>query len=226
MDNWFSHRIIFWKQALWRPVVWVTSGLFALYWVLEFFRDEFLSSDQQEQYRLLHFIPYWQWRTWLLTLAVILLVSLLEGSYRAGNSVKSRLVKEADDLRNELTKSRGTISNLRSRLTDKAPKVLADFAIVPIIPGATIKAAGFTMTNIGDMPAVNVQIEDISNGSLKARFEMLPQILKGQPVSIVPTVEENGIPSPMFRYDLNRFFKAGRPNDLSIEINKYIFRIT
>jgi hypothetical protein len=226
VDNWLSRRLTFWKHALWSPIVWVASGLFALYWILEFFRDEFGSPAIQDRFRLLNLIHHWQWRTWVLVVLGFLLASLLEGAFRAVEAVKDKLGAEIANVRKDYLTSQATIEDLRSRLMDKTPKVLAEAVNIPLIPGYSKKVLGFLLRNVGETSAMNVQIQDISNADFLGRFEIITQLLNGDPVSVKATIEQNGAISALFRHELNQLFKAGRPNDLKIETKLFPFRVT
>jgi len=226
MGNWLGRRLSFWKQALWRPVVWVTSGVFGILWILEFFRDEFFSPAIQERFRLLNLVAHWQWRTWLLAFLGVLLVSLLEGSYRVIESSKARVVEKMDGLRNETATAAVAIADLQARLDAKAPKILVDLEETREYEGAPVPVTGFRLQNVGEIPAVNAQIEEIRNGNCLARFDIATQVLNGSPVTRIATIEFGGFVYPAFKRDLNQLFKAGRPTDVKIQTKQFPLRIT
>ena len=205
--------------------MWVANGVIGIYWLLEVLRDEFFSPAIQERFRLLNLIPHWQWRTWLLLILGVLLMSLLEGSYRVMESLKAGTISEINGVRKEIVAAKETIDRLQFRLMDKAPKVLAEVVAVSTYPGFPANAPGFSLTNIGEMAAMSVQIQDISNETFLCRFEIVTQLLKGYPVSRAVSVEQNGVISPMLKHDLNRMLKAGRPDDLKIETRLFPLRI-
>jgi hypothetical protein len=226
MGNCISRRLTFAKQALWKPLVWGISTVFGVLWILEFIRDEFFPPAIQEQFRLLNLIPHWYWRTWLLVFLGILLVSLLEGSYRAIESSKAHLMAKLDSSRNENAAARQTIAELQTKLDSKAPKILVDLQETRVYQTAPVPVFGFQMQNIGHLPAVNAQIQDIRNENFLARFEIVAQVPNGSPVTRVANIEQGGIISPLFKHDLSQLLKAGRPNDLNIETKQLPFRVT
>jgi hypothetical protein len=236
VESGFWRRIAYWKHGLWKPVGWVASAVVTLYWAAEFARDEFLSPELQERFRLLSVIHRWQWRTWLIVLLATVLVSVLEGSYRfwvltnENMSAQSKLDRERFEMEvsiveNKLSAANQSIVELESRLIDEAPKVIAEPAVVAV-PGSSLRVPGFKLKNTGKTIAMNVEIQGISIANYAARFEAITQLASGNEKSIFATVEVGGVISPLFRFDLNRVFQAARPSDLNIESGHFPLRIS
>jgi hypothetical protein len=65
------------------PVGKVLGIIYALFGFLTIFRDNFLLQEDQTQYATRKILPRIDWKVWALAFAVILIISILEGAYRA-----------------------------------------------------------------------------------------------------------------------------------------------
>ena len=62
------------------------------------------------------------------------------------------------------------------------------------------------LKNLSDIAAVNVQIQDIVIGQLRASFHVIPRIVLNEPASLHPTIE--GITHPISRHNLDILLAA------------------
>lgn len=78
----------FWKWGVTIP--WAILGTF------QGIRDEFLSPENQEKYKLPNVIPDWPWWGWALILLGVICLMVAEGAYRKVSSVEGTLAKIKD----------------------------------------------------------------------------------------------------------------------------------
>jgi hypothetical protein len=77
---------------------WVIIGPLSLISLLAWLRDEFLSPSWQEKLKILNILPDWDWRTWAIAAAGVLIAAMLEGSYQAFRKVEIERSQFYDDL--------------------------------------------------------------------------------------------------------------------------------
>ena len=77
--NRFRHIYVIAIRPIWTLFV---LGLVSMISLAAFVRDEFLSRDQSERYKLLNMLPDWPWEAWAIIFLVGIIFVVLEGSYR------------------------------------------------------------------------------------------------------------------------------------------------
>jgi len=80
-----AHRLTFWHEVIWRPVTFLVLaplGLLGLAYLFVLIRDEFLPPEYHDRWRLLNLLRFVPWHWWIIATLVILVVIVLEGSYR------------------------------------------------------------------------------------------------------------------------------------------------
>jgi hypothetical protein len=82
----------YWVVAVHPLWAWGVLGLLSLTSLAAFVRDEFLSEDQKEKYRLLHMLP-WPWEIWISILLIGIIVVVLEGSYQLNADQQKKINK-------------------------------------------------------------------------------------------------------------------------------------
>jgi len=83
MDNPFSRRIAHAHEVLTQHIWWMFSVVvFGLGAALFTWRDEVLPDDIKQNWRVLNMLPRWDWGWWVVSVAMPLLVIVLESSYR------------------------------------------------------------------------------------------------------------------------------------------------
>ena len=93
MGGWLNKRIEFHRKSfrvLWIPVMFLW-GLFSNAATL---RDNFLPLEWQQKLATLKLLPKWQWYVWVIGTLIIVIIALVEGSYRAAQSEKPKNVSE------------------------------------------------------------------------------------------------------------------------------------
>lgn len=159
---------------MWRPGVAVVYGVYTVLAIGQFFRDEIFSADQQK-WRLLRFLPTWPLWGWMLLGLVILLIVILEGSYR--------VVASRDD----------RIRELKAQASDRASLTIE---YVPEPPMLTPWVYSVRIGNNGPAHAedVKVKLRRVSPNLPDRWAHRLPaqlvQKAPGQPCRIPATSEE------------------------------------
>lgn len=69
-------------RAIIRPLTRVFAIIFASLSAASWFRDEFASPSWQEKLKILELLPSWPWYLWLALMLVVVLLGVIEGSYR------------------------------------------------------------------------------------------------------------------------------------------------
>lgn len=84
-----------------RPVwTWLIAGLLTMMSLAAFLRDEFLTGEQKESWKLLNVLPHWSWELWAIIFLAILILVVLEGSYRLDRERQAKI--SALEAKNEL----------------------------------------------------------------------------------------------------------------------------
>jgi hypothetical protein len=79
-------------SALIRPAwAWVIVGGFAVISALTWARDEFLSLEQQEAWKIPQLLPHWSIETWTIVGLIVVLILLFEGSFRRQAAIGAEL---------------------------------------------------------------------------------------------------------------------------------------
>ncbi len=83
LPPWSISRVRHWKAVLWRPALRVWGSLFALVSFVSLVRAEttWIPSPWRDL-PIVRWLPVWPWTTWALGAMILLLVVVLEGSYR------------------------------------------------------------------------------------------------------------------------------------------------
>jgi hypothetical protein len=63
-----------------------------------FVRDEFLSAESQERFKLPQWLPDWHWQTWTLITVTLFLLGTLESAYRLVTSMRAAKSPKSRDL--------------------------------------------------------------------------------------------------------------------------------
>ena len=86
MPAWINKRIEFHKKSF--RVLWV---FVAIIWTIfsnaATVRDNFFSPVWQQRFATLNLLPKWRWYVWVIGVLVIVLIGVIEGSYRAAQSL-------------------------------------------------------------------------------------------------------------------------------------------
>jgi hypothetical protein len=93
----FRDRFIYWARLL-RRAVWplFTIPLGALGLLINI-RDEFLPSTIARKLRVLDWLPAFPWYYWVLLITVMIIIALLEGSYRDHRELMAKVASATDD---------------------------------------------------------------------------------------------------------------------------------
>jgi hypothetical protein len=75
-------RFTLWKEIVWRPSVGLVGFFLTLLPLLSWARDEFMSSQHQEDWKIPKLLPHWHWWIWVIIGLSSLLLAVLEASYR------------------------------------------------------------------------------------------------------------------------------------------------
>lgn len=131
----YRSRIEHLYSALILPVwTWIIVGGFVVISVLTWVRDEFLSFEQREAWRIPEILPHWSLTTWLICLLIVTLIVLFEGSYRLAARLNKRITSIAAEVESLKEKQR--------------PKIRALYD--PTIPNCRAPTALYTTDLVGN----------------------------------------------------------------------------
>jgi hypothetical protein len=148
-----------------RPVwAWLVTGLLGLVSLLAFVRDEFLSPAVAERFRFLRWAPMWPWYCWALAFAAAILAVVFEGSFRAAEGQRARILELEEARKPRIRLSFGSVSAgiLRTPIQTitklTLPPTPAAGANVPGNPGQNLNLVREHMAS-----CVRVQVEALSS---------------------------------------------------------------
>jgi hypothetical protein len=81
MPTWLRRRLEHLRRVLWAPLTGFLGGAYAALGLATWIRDEFFPAHRDDI--LLKWLPSWSYETWIITGLIVLVLVILNGSYRA-----------------------------------------------------------------------------------------------------------------------------------------------
>ncbi|MGB8524416.1 MAG: hypothetical protein WCD43_15740, partial [Candidatus Acidiferrales bacterium] len=163
--------------------VWDVGILCSLLPLLAWGRDEFLSSDIQERWKILELLPHWHWWVWVVVFLSLLLPAVLEASYRVIRDqevwVEGKILRMAAELHAAVAKH-------------GRPEVVVTCDWPSAVSTNRTKNSGELLLKVlSDIPAMDVCIYDIEFPQEigTAKFEVVRLLEKSEPKTLPCRVE-------------------------------------
>jgi hypothetical protein len=188
-------------DILWRPsVAGIGTGI-AILPVLTWLRDEFLSKETAERWKIPKLLPHWPWWVWVIVVLSVLLLTILKASNdvikKYEIQAESEVLQTQQALREEIEK--------RGR-----PELMASFQMI-----MGERPQWWLYLKNSSSPAVNVHVRDIRNGSKVLRFENPGPVHGTAPTGVRCHILENGIQerfNVMAIFDGQQFYGQSSPS--------------
>ncbi len=203
-------RLRFWRHLL-HPWAYMIGGVWSILSVLLTFRDNFLSSEMQKSWATLALIPKWSWRTWIIGVLIIILVSVMEASYRFYATEK----KLNEDLNNQIAQLK---KEFKSKLeSDKSiPRVILKYGPNLLHHWQIFNAGG---------DAFNVTSDPISGTDRYAVVDCVPHLCSRNEITIqFKIVSKSGHFTDYYYPDLEPIFQSLISQELTIPLVPVLLR--
>lgn len=182
------------------------AGLGALFFILPLLtwaRDEFLSHETAERWKIPKLLPYWPWWVWVIAGLSLLILTILKAS--------SEVIRKYEDAAEEqISKIRKDLDNEIAKRERPEVAVICDWkldrslgAIIPDHPKALI------LKTLTEITAFDVQIQEIKQTKGTAKFKVISRLDGNTEVSPICTIERGGSVT-IAMWDLHTLVRSSR----------------
>ncbi|HUA01348.1 MAG TPA: hypothetical protein VMB02_13525 [Candidatus Aquilonibacter sp.] len=169
-------------------------------------RDEFLSAETQEKWKIPKVVPRWHWSVWAAIGLVALLVAVLKSSYRVIHEHDKTARDREASLRAEADEEkRARLKLEEDQRASLWPQIHLEckWPHIPLVPagGFPIRKRQILVKNLGSMVAVKVRFNVVKIGDYLADFGEVPKVENGHPVGVGALIWKEGSNKKEFQWD-------------------------